>query len=141
MTLCNAAFTNCDAKACHDHVIPEIAALAQDQAGLPDQATNFFLQALKQMKYHMVTNNGVDATSVENTEEGPIYGIGQGTTDDTPNWTLILNVCQKAYEKHTKECTISSPTHDVNLNANRKMFVDDKNLLYTEKDGTHLHWN
>eukprot|EP00957_Ditylum_brightwellii_P178854 13623154-Ditylum_brightwellii.AAC.1 len=65
MTHCNAAFTDCDAKACYNHVIPEIAALAQYQAGLPSQAATFFPQALKQMNYHMVTSYGLNATPVE----------------------------------------------------------------------------
>eukprot|EP00957_Ditylum_brightwellii_P004093 310946-Ditylum_brightwellii.AAC.1 len=67
MTCCNATFTDCDAKACYDCVIPDIAALVQYQAGLPDQAATFFLCTLKQMKYHMVTHFGVSATPVENT--------------------------------------------------------------------------
>eukprot|EP00957_Ditylum_brightwellii_P162175 12348002-Ditylum_brightwellii.AAC.1 len=49
----NTAFTDCDVKACYDRVIPEISALAQLQAGLPDNAAKFFLKVLKQMKYHM----------------------------------------------------------------------------------------
>eukprot|EP00957_Ditylum_brightwellii_P022478 1696050-Ditylum_brightwellii.AAC.1 len=133
MTCCNAVFTDCNAKACYDCVIPEIAALTQYQAGLPDPAATFFLRALKQMKYHMVTSYGVDAIPVENTTEDLIYGIGQGVTAAPPNWTLVSNVCQKAYEKHTKGCTISDPTQNITLNANRKMFVDDKNLLHPGK--------
>eukprot|EP00957_Ditylum_brightwellii_P005234 399667-Ditylum_brightwellii.AAC.1 len=43
MTRCNAAFTNCNAKAYYDHVIPEIAALKQFQAGLLDHTATFFL--------------------------------------------------------------------------------------------------
>eukprot|EP00957_Ditylum_brightwellii_P077391 5880370-Ditylum_brightwellii.AAC.1 len=43
MTNCNAAFTNCDANACYDCIIPEIASLAQYQAGLPDLAATLFL--------------------------------------------------------------------------------------------------
>eukprot|EP00957_Ditylum_brightwellii_P036319 2750678-Ditylum_brightwellii.AAC.1 len=130
MTCCNAEYTDCNDKACYDHVIPEIAALAQYQAGLLDPAANFFLQALKEMKYHMVTSCGGDEVLVENTTENPLYGIGQGATDAPPNWTLMSNVCQKAYEKHAQGCTISDPTQNIILNANRKMFVDDKNLLH-----------
>eukprot|EP00957_Ditylum_brightwellii_P075442 5733681-Ditylum_brightwellii.AAC.1 len=131
MTHCNAASTDCDVKSCYNRVIPEIAALAQYQAGLPDQAATFFLQALKQMKYHMVTSYGVDEVPVKSTKVKPIYRIGQGATDAPQNWTLVSNTCQKAYEKHAKGCTITDPTQNIILNANGKMFVDDKNLLHT----------
>ena len=75
MTCCNAAFTNCNAKAYYNHIIPEVAVLAQYQARLPDPAATFFLQTLKQMKYHMVTGYEVDTITVENTTEDHTYGI------------------------------------------------------------------
>eukprot|EP00957_Ditylum_brightwellii_P177632 13530209-Ditylum_brightwellii.AAC.1 len=83
------------------------------------------------MKYHMVTSYGVNKVPVESTKEKPIYRIGQGVTDAPSNWTLVPNVCQKTYEKHAKGCTITYPTQNITLNANGKMFVNDKNLLHT----------
>eukprot|EP00957_Ditylum_brightwellii_P078716 5985219-Ditylum_brightwellii.AAC.1 len=85
------------------------------------------------MKYHMVTGYKVDTITVENTTEDHTYGIRQGATDAPPNWTLVSNICQKAYERHTKGCTISDPTLNIILNTNGKMFVDDKNLLHIRK--------
>eukprot|EP00957_Ditylum_brightwellii_P099918 7614235-Ditylum_brightwellii.AAC.1 len=130
MTRCNAAFTDCDAKACYNRVIPEIAALAQYQAGLLDQEVTFFLRALKQMKYHMVTSYGVDEVPVESTTMKIIYGIGQDATDVPPNWTLVSNVCQKTYKKHAKGCTITDQIQNITLNANAKIFIDNKNILH-----------
>eukprot|EP00957_Ditylum_brightwellii_P144983 11042406-Ditylum_brightwellii.AAC.1 len=60
------------------------------------------------MKYYMVTSYGVDEVPVENTTENSVYGIGKGVTDTPPNWTFVSNVCQKAYEKHAIDCTISN---------------------------------
>eukprot|EP00957_Ditylum_brightwellii_P205590 15344540-Ditylum_brightwellii.AAC.1 len=82
------------------------------------------------MKYHMVTSYRVDEVPVESTPTKPIYRIGQGATDTPPNWTLVSNVCQKTYEKHAKGCTITDPMQNITLNANGKMFVDNKNLLH-----------
>eukprot|EP00957_Ditylum_brightwellii_P049570 3759685-Ditylum_brightwellii.AAC.1 len=98
----NAAFTYCDAKACYDHVIPLVLALAQIQAELPVKTAQFFLCALQQLKYHMVTGYGSTENGITLTKEEPIYGIGQGATDTPPNLTLVANACQKAYKKHSK---------------------------------------
>eukprot|EP00957_Ditylum_brightwellii_P125715 9583060-Ditylum_brightwellii.AAC.1 len=54
----NVAFTDCDAKSCYDRVIPIVLALSQIQAGLPVKTAQFFLGALNQLKYHMVTGYG-----------------------------------------------------------------------------------
>eukprot|EP00957_Ditylum_brightwellii_P120386 9185552-Ditylum_brightwellii.AAC.1 len=35
-------YTDCDASACYDQVVPEIAVLAQYQSGLPMHAAKFF---------------------------------------------------------------------------------------------------
>eukprot|EP00957_Ditylum_brightwellii_P109703 8367532-Ditylum_brightwellii.AAC.1 len=87
----NVAFTDCDAKACYDCVIPLVLALAQIQAGLPVKTAQFFLRALKQLKYHMVTGYGPTDKGITPTNETPIYIIGQGATDALPNWTLVAN--------------------------------------------------
>eukprot|EP00957_Ditylum_brightwellii_P018899 1421231-Ditylum_brightwellii.AAC.1 len=108
---------DCDAKACYNRVIPTVAALVQVQVGLPLMAAQFFLQALKQFKYHMVTSYSVSDTGVTHTETHPIYGFGQGVIGTPPNWTLISNMFQKAYEKHSKECRILDPIRTIQLKA------------------------
>eukprot|EP00957_Ditylum_brightwellii_P067370 5114654-Ditylum_brightwellii.AAC.1 len=40
MSISNMVYADCDACACYDRVVPEIAALAQYQAGLPTHAAN-----------------------------------------------------------------------------------------------------
>eukprot|EP00957_Ditylum_brightwellii_P047699 3623766-Ditylum_brightwellii.AAC.1 len=83
------------------------------------------------MKYHMVTIYGADEVPVESTKAKPIYRSGQGVTNAPLNCTLVSNVCQKAYDNHAKGCTITDSTQKITLNANGKMFIDDKNLLHT----------
>eukprot|EP00957_Ditylum_brightwellii_P049569 3759684-Ditylum_brightwellii.AAC.1 len=93
---------DCNAKACYGCVIPLVLALAQIQAGLPVKMAQFFLCALQQLKYHMVTGYCPTEYGITSTKDGPVYGIGQGATDAPPNWTLVANACQKAYTKHSK---------------------------------------
>eukprot|EP00957_Ditylum_brightwellii_P113994 8690874-Ditylum_brightwellii.AAC.1 len=78
------------------------------------------------MKYHMVTSHGVDEIAVQTTTKHLIFRICQGATDAPPNWTLVLNVCQKAYIKNAKGCQITDPTTIITLNANGNVFVDNK---------------
>eukprot|EP00957_Ditylum_brightwellii_P059220 4494946-Ditylum_brightwellii.AAC.1 len=66
---------DCDAKACYDRVIPIVSSLAQIQAGIPINAARFFLRALTQLEYHMVTSYRVSDTGVYHMEKQPIYGL------------------------------------------------------------------
>eukprot|EP00957_Ditylum_brightwellii_P096345 7338197-Ditylum_brightwellii.AAC.1 len=91
------------------------------------------------MEYHMVTGYGVSELTATNTDDTPIYGLGQGATDAPPNWTLVANICQKAYNQFAKWCTIKDPTGTITLKSNGKMFVDDKNWFTMGARRTHLH--
>eukprot|EP00957_Ditylum_brightwellii_P051391 3897215-Ditylum_brightwellii.AAC.1 len=135
LSISNMTYTGCDACACYDRVVPEIAALAQCQAGLPMHAAKFFLKALKQMEYHMVTDYGVSKLMAKKTEDNPIYGLGQGATNVLPNWSLVVNNCKRAYDKIAKRCTIIDPTRAILLKSNGKMFVDNKNWFTMESNG------
>eukprot|EP00957_Ditylum_brightwellii_P133168 10153567-Ditylum_brightwellii.AAC.1 len=77
MSRSNMGYTDCDACAYYEQVVSEIAALAHYQAGLPRHATNFFLKALKHMEYCMVTGYRVSELTAKNTEDNPIYRLGQ----------------------------------------------------------------
>eukprot|EP00957_Ditylum_brightwellii_P184525 14054697-Ditylum_brightwellii.AAC.1 len=105
----NVAFTGCDAKACYNRVVLVVSVLSQIQAGLPLHAAQFFLWEVKQLEYHMITSYRVSENGVTHSISQRIHGQGQGTIDASPNWTLISNVCQKAYEKHSKGCRILDP--------------------------------
>ena len=126
----NVAFTDCDAKACYDRIVPLALSLAQIQAGLPLEAAQFFLRTLQTLEYHLVTSYGATEDGISSTPRHPIYGTGQGATDAPPNWTLLANACQKAYSKYSKGCSIVDPTGTIVQQAPGKMFVDDKNLMH-----------
>eukprot|EP00957_Ditylum_brightwellii_P035977 2725847-Ditylum_brightwellii.AAC.1 len=81
----------------------------------------------------MVTSYSVPDTWVTHSTTQLIYSLGQGTTDAPPNWTLILNVCQKVYAKHCIGCRILNPTGTIQLDVQGKMFVDGKNLMHNKK--------
>eukprot|EP00957_Ditylum_brightwellii_P077665 5901908-Ditylum_brightwellii.AAC.1 len=69
------------------------------------------------------TNKGITPT-----KEAPIYRIGQGATDALPNWTLVANACQKAYDKNSKGCQIQDPTRTIVQQAPGKCLLTIKIL-------------
>eukprot|EP00957_Ditylum_brightwellii_P107630 8211469-Ditylum_brightwellii.AAC.1 len=94
----------------------------------------------KHLKYHMVIGYVPTEKGTPSTKDKPIYGIGQGATDAPPNWTLVVNVCQKASAKQSKGCQTQDPTGTIVQQAPGKMFVDDKNLMHNGKrPGSNAH--
>eukprot|EP00957_Ditylum_brightwellii_P016439 1236110-Ditylum_brightwellii.AAC.1 len=51
----NAAFTDCDAKACYDRIIPAVSALLETKAGCPEKVSTLLARTLKNLKYHPAT--------------------------------------------------------------------------------------
>eukprot|EP00957_Ditylum_brightwellii_P084555 6429734-Ditylum_brightwellii.AAC.1 len=81
----------------------------------------------------MATCYSVSDSGLTHSSAQPIYGLDQGATDAPPNWTLISNACQKAYANHCIRCRILDAMGTIQLNAQGKMFVDDKNLIHNGK--------
>eukprot|EP00957_Ditylum_brightwellii_P180603 13756929-Ditylum_brightwellii.AAC.1 len=71
------------------------------QHGCPLHAAQFFLRALQQMEYHMVTHYSVSKKCIKHSQVQHIYSLGQGTTDAPPNWTLISLTTARKYTKNT----------------------------------------
>eukprot|EP00957_Ditylum_brightwellii_P116424 8880754-Ditylum_brightwellii.AAC.1 len=76
----NAAFTNCDAKACYDRIVEILTSLAEYKAGLPAEASILLAKALKQMRYTMITAYGPLEITNQHTPNNLLHGIGQGPT-------------------------------------------------------------
>eukprot|EP00957_Ditylum_brightwellii_P128670 9815085-Ditylum_brightwellii.AAC.1 len=125
----NALFTDCGAKACSDHVITIITALAEYKAGLPVQACIFPAKALK-MKCHMVTVYSPSKTTNKHTTDNPLHGIGQGSTYAPPCWTFNVDICKKCYDKAVHGFVIQDPTGEIQAQRNAAKFVDGTKLAH-----------
>eukprot|EP00957_Ditylum_brightwellii_P191528 14582062-Ditylum_brightwellii.AAC.1 len=79
---------------------------------------------------HDAQGYGVSKLTAKNTEDNPIYGLGQGAIDAPPNCALVTNICQKAYNKFAKGCTIIDPIRAISLKSNGKVFVDNNKLVH-----------
>eukprot|EP00957_Ditylum_brightwellii_P188472 14348256-Ditylum_brightwellii.AAC.1 len=82
----NAAFTDCDARACYNRMVAIVTGLALHKAGLPLKMSSFLIKALKQMRYYMNTAYGVSTETNQHSKVSPVHGGGQGATDTPPGW-------------------------------------------------------
>eukprot|EP00957_Ditylum_brightwellii_P148147 11279459-Ditylum_brightwellii.AAC.1 len=109
----NAAFTDCDARACYDRIIAIITGLAQYKAGMPLLICPFFIKALKQMQYHMLTAYGTFSETNCHSPSSPVHGSGQGSTSLSAEWTFNSDIILKCYSDQTNGCIIKDPTNAI----------------------------
>eukprot|EP00957_Ditylum_brightwellii_P194473 14811718-Ditylum_brightwellii.AAC.1 len=88
----NAAFMDCNARACYDRIVAIVTGLALHKAGLPLKMNSFLIKALKQMKYYMNTTYGVSMETNQHSKESSVHGSGQGATDTPPGWVYIASM-------------------------------------------------
>eukprot|EP00957_Ditylum_brightwellii_P040572 3071072-Ditylum_brightwellii.AAC.1 len=80
----NAAFMDCDTRACYDRMVAIVTGLALRKAGLPLKMSSFLIKAVKQMRYYMNTAYRVSTKTNQHSKESPVHGSGQGATDAPP---------------------------------------------------------
>ena len=131
LTRTNAAITDCDAKACYDRILPHLMALVNMKAGMPKKVAILFMNILQEMKYHISTGFGISKEANTNSNENPIYGIGQGATDGPAQWTMMSDILQKIHNKRAIGTTITNPTKSITESRSLDMFVDDASMLHT----------
>eukprot|EP00957_Ditylum_brightwellii_P142910 10888641-Ditylum_brightwellii.AAC.3 len=71
---------------------------------------------------------------------GPIYGIGQGATDEPSGLTCIAGVVLKCYKRLAKGCTIAYPTKTIIQKDNSAIFVDDVSHHHNNQDKAVTPW-
>eukprot|EP00957_Ditylum_brightwellii_P030116 2279337-Ditylum_brightwellii.AAC.1 len=106
----NAAFTNCDAKACYDRIVAILTSLTEYKAGLPLEACILRVKALKQMQYTMLTAYGPSEITNQHKPNNPLHQIGQGPTDAPAGCTFLTDICTKCYDKVAHGFTINGFT-------------------------------
>eukprot|EP00957_Ditylum_brightwellii_P061090 4635912-Ditylum_brightwellii.AAC.1 len=73
----NAAFTDCDAKAPYDRIIPAVSALLETKAGCSEKVSTLLARTLKELKYHPTTVKGASELHSKHTDESLGYRTGQ----------------------------------------------------------------
>eukprot|EP00957_Ditylum_brightwellii_P211766 15366577-Ditylum_brightwellii.AAC.1 len=126
----NAAFTNCDAKACYDRIVVILTSLTEYKAGLPAEACILQAKALKQMKYTMITAYGPSEITNQHTPNNPLHGRDQGLTDAPAGCTFLTDICTKCYDKVAHGFTLADPSGRISITQNAKQFIDDNKLAH-----------
>eukprot|EP00957_Ditylum_brightwellii_P136509 10410475-Ditylum_brightwellii.AAC.1 len=96
----NAAFTDCDAKACYDRMVAIVIGLALHKVGLPILMSSFLIKALKQMRYYMNTAYEISTETNQHSNTSPVHGSGQGATNTPPGWGFTSHICLVQYDKN-----------------------------------------
>ena len=102
----NTGFTDCDAKACYDRIIPLILLLAYYKKGLPYETCCFFARILYNMEHTITTAYGPGSKVNYHGLIASVLGIGQGSTDGPSGWTCISDPILKTYHKRCKGCSL-----------------------------------
>ena len=77
------------------------------------------------MKYYVHTMYGISKGVSQSDEQGSIFGIGQGETDDHSGWLLISTILSKMYDTKAHGCILQDPIYHTLVKWSHVMFVDD----------------
>eukprot|EP00957_Ditylum_brightwellii_P061953 4701763-Ditylum_brightwellii.AAC.1 len=126
----NVAFTECNARACYDRIIAIITGLAQYKAGMPLKVCQFFIKALKQMQYQMMTAYGTLSATNRHSPSSPVHGSGQGSTSLSAEWTFNADIILKCYSDQANGCVIKDPTNGIIQERDADMIVNDVTMQH-----------
>eukprot|EP00957_Ditylum_brightwellii_P014083 1062309-Ditylum_brightwellii.AAC.1 len=124
------AFVYCDAKACYDHIVVIMSALAEQAAGLSPELSRLFAATLNKLECNMLTAYRPPQQTNFNSEEHPIHGMGQGSCNAPSKWTCTVNPCLKLYNKRAKGCKLKDPTYQLTGKNRAKIYADDNKTMH-----------
>jgi hypothetical protein len=113
-----------DAKACYDRVIPNMTSICAQRLGMKTINAKLHALILKGAKYKLKTTLGTSEEFYKNTEEKPLYGLGQGSTAAAFAWAVISAVILKIMSL-LRGVRFCSPTRTFKVQRVMDAFVDD----------------
>ena len=128
MTCCTLCTFQNDAIGCLDRMIPIHFILNSRKFGVPDQVCTLLARTLKNTKSYIETVLGTSTKYYTSTEEGKIYGQGQGAGPSGTSWKFISVPMMTTLEQIIIGCKIISPNKKHSWKKNIIAFVDDKRL-------------
>eukprot|EP00957_Ditylum_brightwellii_P197051 15012030-Ditylum_brightwellii.AAC.1 len=126
----NAAFTDCDAKACYNRIIPAVSALLETEAGCPTEVSTTLARTLEKLEYHPTTAKSVSVLTSKHTEETLGYRTGLGVKDSPGKLTLTDNNIITCYKKLMIVLLMEDPMGTIHSKRALIKFVDDATLFH-----------
>jgi 4-hydroxy-L-threonine phosphate dehydrogenase PdxA len=97
--------------------------------GLPIQIAKLHAQTFSQIEYHIKHKLGIGSKSHSNNHPTPIFGVGQGSTDASAQWSFLSDALIRAYNDNANDAIITSPISKISSNNKIYSFVDDTTTL------------
>lgn len=128
LTCTNAIEFNNNASACYDRIVPNMANLVAQRAGLNPKIAALQGTVLSNAHYHLKTAQGVLAGFYQHSETQPVYRTGQGATHSPITWAIISTVLFKIFHKMSLGLHLNSPSQK-SQKLSIQGFVDDSVAL------------
>ena len=93
--------------------------------GVPAEVTQMNATTLERATYLVWAELGLSPTGNNHSEDEPIYGTGQGSSNSPAIWLFVSSALLDAYEEWAKSAKYSTPTEDCSVDVNMVGFVDD----------------
>ena len=125
LTRQNAVKFNNDAQACYDWIIPSLANLILQRAGLDPLIARIHGMVLRDAKYYVKTALGISSNFYQHSEVAPVFGTGQGACHSPLVWAIISSLLFQLHTTSSHGANIISPTGSTKFSISG--FVDDAN--------------
>eukprot|EP00980_Cylindrotheca_fusiformis_P020498 scaffold7555_cov72-Cylindrotheca_fusiformis.AAC.3 len=115
-----------DAQSCYDRIIPSVASLLGRFHGLHPQITKMHASMLQSAVFQVKTSLGVSSAQYTHSDDFPIYGTGQGSTNSPIIWSMISS--KKLFDLHHQQASGASfctPDRTICVQESAFGFVDD----------------
>ena len=121
-----AEYDNDDLRSNYDReMVDLVLAEAEIKHGMHPENTAFVRQFVKNQKFYIKTGLGISETPYTNTNEFPIYGMGQGIAWSGPAWIMASNTIAKSKKKTCVGFRFIDPLTGLKVEKLEDFFVDD----------------
>jgi hypothetical protein len=86
------------------------------------------------MEYKIKFRGSITNKPYKNTDETPLYGIGQGSGASPAIWLLISDILTRIAERTSHSQPMRDPTRNIIINRHMDIFVDDSSITVIGPD-------
>jgi hypothetical protein len=125
-----------DAQSCFDRIIPSVASLIARSLGMHPNITKMHATTLEAARFKLKTSLGVSDSSYSHSDDFPIYGTGQGSTNSPIIWSMISSKLFDLHESKAHGASFCTPDRQLQVQKSISGFVDDSNCQTNDFDAT-----